>query len=89
MGGFTSATGGVVAACTGWLTLLSHPCTGKSRNQKGPRSLSEEVTDQQENGHDDSERRDTAVSKGNTIAKVSHRNFSVLLTQTVRCLSWF
>lgn len=55
-GGFTSATGVVVAACASWLTLLSHHCIDKSRNQNGLRSLSEGVTAQQENGHDDSKK---------------------------------
>lgn len=66
LGRFTSATGVVVAACTSWLTLLSHPSTVKSRKQPGLKSLSEGVTGKQQNGHDDSERREITVKKVST-----------------------
>lgn len=62
-GGFTSATGVVAAACTSWSTLLSHSGVEESRNQKRPRSLSEGVTGQQGNGHDESERREDITGK--------------------------
>lgn len=48
-----------VAACTDWFTLLSHPCFGRSRNQKRQRSLSNRMTCQQEHGHDGSEKKYT------------------------------
>lgn len=62
-GGFTSATCVVAATCTSWLTVLSHPCMEKSRNQKGLRSLSEGVTGHQENGHDHSEKKGEITGK--------------------------
>lgn len=56
-GGFTSAAYVVPATCTSWLSVLSHPFIDRSRSKKGLRSLSRGVTDQQENGHDHSEKK--------------------------------